>query len=128
MRLPLQIISLHHVPLSQSLKSTIRRKAEQLEACYDRLQSCRIVVDGPVRHHRLGAFNVRIDMSVPGEALVVTHKTREVLSVAIRDAFVAAQRRLLEFVRHYRSPRHVNAAPLLRRVAKSEAQGVNQGA
>jgi hypothetical protein len=97
MRLPLQIVTSHTISLPLELEAKIRRKAAHLGSFYKRVKSCRIVVDGPVRHHRLGSFGVRIDLDVPGERLVVSHKEGESLSIVIRDAFSAAVRQLENF-------------------------------
>jgi cold shock CspA family protein len=102
MRLPLQVVTTHHVSLTPDVEAEIRRKADQLDTYYDRIMSCRVVVEAPARHHRLGAFSVRIDLSVPGEELVVNRQQRDDLRIAVRDAFDAARRRLEDFARRQR--------------------------
>ncbi len=80
-----------------ALETLIRKRAEKLNRFYDRINSCRIVVDLPQKHkHRGRLYNVRIDVTVPGKELVVTHKCHEDVYVAVRDAFAAIVRRLEE--------------------------------
>jgi hypothetical protein len=87
-----------------------------------------VIVEAPHRHHLKGkAFEVRIDLSVPGEEIVINHAPKrlrltktavvenekglteshrpskhgahEDVYVAIRDAFNAAGRKLQDYVR-----------------------------
>jgi ribosomal subunit interface protein len=101
MQLPLQITA-RDISLSEAAEDDIRAKAENLDTYYNGIMSCRVVVEGPVRHHRKGPFTVRIDLSVPGAELVVDHQADEDLYVAIRDAFDAARRRLEDYARRQR--------------------------
>jgi cold shock CspA family protein/ribosome-associated translation inhibitor RaiA len=128
MEIPLQITFRNMAP-SEAVESAIRDKAFKLDSFYDRILSCRIVVEAPHRRHRKGkAYQVRIDLSVPGTELVVNRapkllKTAKLLPsersekelveahepsrqavhadiyVAIRDAFNAAGRKLQDFAR-----------------------------
>jgi ribosomal subunit interface protein len=101
MQLPLQITA-RDISLSEAAEDDIRAKAENLDTYYNGIMSCRVVVEGPVRHHRKGPFTVRIDLSVPGDELVVDRQADEDLYVAIRDAFDAARRRLEDYARRQR--------------------------
>ncbi len=98
MQLPLQITA-RGFALSDAAKSDIRAKAANLDRYYDGIISCRVVVEGPVKHHRTVPFTVSIDLSVPGAELVVDRQTNTDLYVAIRDAFDAARRRLEDYAR-----------------------------
>jgi ribosomal subunit interface protein len=101
MQVPLQI-SAQDVSLSEAAEGNIRAKAASLETYYDGIVGCRVVVEGPVRHHRRGPYTVRIDLSVPGTELVVDRHADEDLYVAIRDAFDSARRRLEDYARRQR--------------------------
>jgi hypothetical protein len=68
MQLPLQITA-RNVSLSEAAEGDIRLKAAALDTYYDRIMSCRVVVEGPGRHHRKGPYTVRIDLTVPGAEL-----------------------------------------------------------
>jgi ribosomal subunit interface protein len=91
---PVQIV-IRDMPNSHALEDHIRKKAEKLNHYYDRIGSCRIVIDVPQKHKRHGRlFCVRIDLTVPGRELVVNRKLDEDVYVAIRDAFHALLRQL----------------------------------
>jgi hypothetical protein len=68
MQLPLQI-TVRDLSLSEAAETDIRTKAADLDTYYDGIMSCRVVVEGPVRHHHTGPFTVRIDLTVPGAEL-----------------------------------------------------------
>lgn len=104
MRLPLQI-TFRNVQSSPAVEATIREQAEKLEKFYDRIISCRVVVDAPHRHHHKGKlYHVQIELSVPQNQLVVNRHpqdepSHEDLYVAVRDAFDTAKRQLQEYVK-----------------------------
>ncbi|MFQ5959092.1 MAG: HPF/RaiA family ribosome-associated protein [Alphaproteobacteria bacterium] len=99
MRIPLQI-TFRDIPPSEAVEARIRKKTQKLEQIYDRITSCRVVVETPHRRHNHGKlYHVRVDLTVPGSELVINreppeHHAHEDIYVAIRDAFTAAQRRL----------------------------------
>ena len=104
MELPLQI-AFHNTRPSQAIEDKIRELADGLDACYDRIVSCRVVVDVPHRHHKEGnLYQVRIDLKVPGGELVVKcdpgdrAEVRD-LEVILNDAFDDARRQLDDHVR-----------------------------
>lgn len=88
-------IVVRDMPNSPALEDHIRKKAQKLTHFYDRINSCRIVIEVPQKHKRQGKlFSVRIDITVPGRELVVNRKLDEDVYVAIRDAFSALLRQL----------------------------------
>ncbi len=104
MRLPLQI-AFHNLPRSDEIEAKIRAEAERLDEFYDRVMSCRVVVDVPHRHHREGnLYQIRIDLKVPGEEIAIKrepaeHTDSRDIDLAIRDAFDAARRKLEDLAR-----------------------------
>ena len=77
MRLPLQI-SFHNMAHDAEIESAIRANARWLESSYDRIISCRVVVDIPHLHHKERNLNqFRIDLKVPGGELVVKRGASE---------------------------------------------------
>lgn len=52
MKLPLQIVA-RDIPLSEASETDIRTKAAQLDLYYDQIMSCRVILEGPVRHHHI---------------------------------------------------------------------------
>ena len=101
MPVPLQLTA-RDVSLSAAAEAEIRAKAADLETYYNGIISCRVVVEGPGRHHRRGPFTLHLDLLVPGAELVVDRQANADLYVAIRDAFDAARRRLEDFARRQR--------------------------
>ena len=111
MQVPLQI-SLHGIEHSDVLYNAIRGKAEKLERYYDRIMSCRVVLELSGRHKRKGKqYAVRIDLKVPGGELAVTREHDEDLQVALRDAFDAARRRLEDYAREQRGDVKQHSSP-----------------
>ncbi|HZY31178.1 MAG TPA: HPF/RaiA family ribosome-associated protein, partial [Candidatus Methylomirabilis sp.] len=110
MQLPLEV-TLRDISPSEAIEAYIQERAARLELFYDRIMSCRVVVEAPVRHHRKGGpYKVRIDLTVPGDELVINRQVDEDLYVAIRDAFHAARRRLEDHARRQRGAVKVHEA------------------
>jgi ribosomal subunit interface protein len=121
MQIPLQI-SLHGITRSNALYNAIREKADKLERYYDRIMSCRVVLELAGRHQRKGKeFSVRIDLKVPGGELAVTREHDEDLQIALRDAFDAARRRLEDYARTQRGDVKRHAPEVEGRVARLDA-------
>ena len=92
--IPVQI-TIRDIPNSPAIEAHIRKKTEKLHQYYDRISSCRVVIELPKKHQHQGKlYNVRIDVTVPGKELVVTKKYDQDVYVAIRDAFDAIERQL----------------------------------
>lgn len=112
MQVPLQI-TVHNTELDQPGKDLIHEHAERLERFFDRVTACRVTVDIPQRH-KSGApvhYDVRVDITVPGDEIVVTRQSSGTLQEAIQSAFDAAGRQLQEFARRRRGAvkRHAQA-------------------
>ena len=107
MQQPIQI-SFRNVDPSEAVEANIRSKIDWLETFYDRIQSCRVVIEVPHRHRHQGRiYQVRLDLTVPGAEFVVNREAglngaHEDVYVAIRDAFDAARRRLEDHARRQR--------------------------
>ncbi|MDH5728703.1 MAG: HPF/RaiA family ribosome-associated protein [Gammaproteobacteria bacterium] len=96
MKLPLQITT-RRLDLSKTAAAIIRSKAEKLERYYEDIMACRVMVETPHKHKQHGAmYNVRIDLTIPGAELVVRREPHQDIYIAIRDAFDAAKRQLLD--------------------------------
>jgi len=107
MKLPLQV-AFHNLPHSEAIEDEVREKADKLDEFCDQIMRCRVVVEVPHQHHEHGNFyQVRIDLTVPGEEIVINREAPEHVpyrdvQVAIRDAFDAARRKLEDYVRRHR--------------------------
>jgi ribosomal subunit interface protein len=107
MKLPVQITFRDMSP-SEALEANVREKAQKLDRFYDRIMGCRVVVEAHHKHHHKGnLYHVRIDLTVPGQELVVSREpvedhSHEDVYVAVRDAFDAARRQLEDYARRRR--------------------------
>lgn len=102
MQTPLQI-TCRNIEHSEALEAHIRNKMEKLEEFFKHITSCHVVVEVPHKHQHQGRrFNVRIDIGVPGNEIVVTHELADDVFVALRDAFNAAKRQLEDYARKLR--------------------------
>lgn len=131
MQMPVQITFRDMKP-SEAVEARIRERAGKLDEYYDRITSCRVVVEAPHRHHHQGKlFHVRIDVKVPDGEFVVSrepaeHHAHEDVFVAVRDAFNAIQRRLEDYARRQRREVKTHEAPAVARVVRllpAEAYG-----
>jgi ribosomal subunit interface protein len=96
-------ITLRDMPNSEALETHIRDKVKKLEGLFSHVISCRVVVEMPHRHHQQGKqFDVKIDLGVPGNEIVVNRHHHEDPYVALRDAFDAARRQLEDYVHRLR--------------------------
>jgi cold shock CspA family protein/ribosome-associated translation inhibitor RaiA len=122
MKLPVEIV-FEHVRRSDGIEAEVRERTAWLDQFYDSIMRCRVVVAIPHRHHDRGNhYQVRIDLTVPGEEIVVNHEAtlrgslqdldepritkgtetetvHKHLRVTIREAFDIARRRLQDFAR-----------------------------
>lgn len=101
MKLPLEIL-FRNVTRTDELEERIRNKAAKLDRVCDRITGCRVVVEAPHQHHVKGnTYHVNIEISVPGDEIVVTrdpkNQDHQDLGIALRDAFSTAQRQLTTY-------------------------------
>jgi len=111
-KIPLQISS-RKMTLSRNTVDVIKYKVQKLESFCDKIIACRIMVETPHRHKHHGSlFNVSIDISVPGAELAVKKEANQDMFVAIRDAFEAARRQIIQHFKKLKakSPKHPKSA------------------
>ena len=132
MILPVQIAFRNMRP-SDAIEARVREEVAKLETFYRGIMRCRVAVELPHKHRRKGdLYHVRIDLTVPGDELVVKHEASLQASlrraevekrskgseahaahkdvyVVIRDAFKEARRQLQDFARkqHGQTKLHV---------------------
>lgn len=93
---------------SPALEQFARRWAAKLDSVYDRIERCDVVIERPhQRQHQGQSIHVRVALAVPGPDIVVSHDravdgSHEDAYVAVRDAFRAARRQLVEQLRRER--------------------------
>jgi cold shock CspA family protein len=101
-------VSFDGIPLDERVRATAYDHIDELEQKYGRITGCHVVIAQPHQHHRRGRiYSVRIDLVVPGGEIVVNRDhdldhAHEDVYVALRDAFMAARRRLEDRVRRVR--------------------------
>ena len=123
MQLPLQI-TFRHMDSSEAVAERIRERAGELERFFDRIISCRVVVECRHPRRRQGnLFRIRVDLKIPGREIAVgrdpaAHHSHEDVYVAIRDAFDAARRALEDHVRERRGEVKLHAVPEHGRIAR----------
>lgn len=100
-------VTFRNLDRTQALEEDIRQHADGLERYFDRIIGCRVVIESRHKHHRQGNhYHVRVDVAVPGAALVASrepdeHQAYTDAYVAIRDAFEAMGRQLEDFARRH---------------------------
>ncbi len=93
---------------SDAIEGAIHKKVEKLERQYDRITSCRVVVDAPHKHHHKGKlYQVTVNTTTP-EGDVSVSGDKQDLYVAIRDAFSATGRQLSSI--HDKNRRYLRSA------------------
>jgi ribosomal subunit interface protein len=118
MQIPLQI-TIHDMPPSEALEAHIRDKVQKLDLFFAHITSCRVMVEMPHKHQHQGKqFNVRIELDVPGNEIVVNRDHHEDVYVALRDAFDAAKRQLEDYVHRLRRETKTHATEHLGCVAR----------
>jgi cold shock CspA family protein len=120
------IITFRGMGWSASLEAAVRERIGKLEAFCPSIVGCRVLFERAERRRRAGSrYHVRIELSVPGEDVVIAHdaslhggardiqqeRTRKAdepdparkhALVAIHEAFDSAGRRLQDYVRRRR--------------------------
>ena len=116
MLIPLQI-TYRGMKESEALSEIVRTKARKLERFYKHISACRVLIEQPHHHMQSGEhFHVRIDLTVPGDELMVEREPslrsrHEDAYVAVTDAFRAARRELQDYVRRRRDFRKSQGTP-----------------
>ncbi|MBK7857855.1 MAG: HPF/RaiA family ribosome-associated protein [Archangiaceae bacterium] len=83
----------------------IQHEVAELEQNCQRITACRVVVELPHRHHQHGRqYQVKVEVSVPGRMLAVTHTPAEHHNAedpyaAVNEAFLSMRRQLEDYVR-----------------------------
>ena len=123
MKLPLQV-SFRHMEHSDAIEAIIREKADRLDKFAGHIMSCRVVVEPSGKHHLHGnMYQVRLDITLPGGEIAVTHEPSQHteykdITVAVRDAFDSARRQLEDYVRRQRGAVKAHEAASHARVSK----------
>lgn len=112
-------ITFRNMPHEEALTELVQERAERLERFFDGVSKCEVVISHPhAGHHQKGSnVHVRIELSVPGDNIIVDRAPqgadRGDALVAIRDAFETAGRQLRQFSERLRD-RNRDSHPTLR--------------
>jgi ribosomal subunit interface protein len=94
MKKPLQIV-MRHVEHSDALEVRIREHVARLESFHPHIVGCRVIVEPLPRHDRQGhAFQVRIEVRVPGGEHIATRKHDSDVFLALHEAYHAVRRQI----------------------------------
>jgi cold shock CspA family protein len=133
-------ITFRNMKSQPRLEEAVLKETAHLERFFDRITSCRVMIQGPKRQQR-NLYHVRIDIGVPKERLVVDHHpslhgTLQNLEAprkskqtdlershrdavrAIHDAFGEMRRRLQDYVRRMRGLTKQHEPSIRAKVAK----------
>lgn len=108
MELPVQI-TFHNLEPSSDLEQWVQTEAAKLDKYYGRITSCRVLIEMPHAHRTTGnTYNVRIDLGVPGDELVVKYEST--LRAPSRGRGDKRQSRRMEKEEAHKKPRAAIAA------------------
>ena len=114
-------ITVRDMPHSEALESRIRLKVAALDRLHGRMVACHVILEAPHHHQHRGAhYCVRLDITLPRGEIVVNRDHAEDPYVALRDAFMAARRQLIE---HFGRRRGADKLRRTRRQPAAETAG-----
>jgi len=123
MQTPIQI-TFRGMPVSEELESACHREVLKLEHFAHGITRCRITIAKPSGRHVSGAlYEVRLDITIPGQKIVVTrvplqHTSNERVDLAVREAFDTARRQVEDAVRKQRGEVKTHETPAHGRIAR----------
>lgn len=127
MQTPLQI-TFRNIDASPVVEAKVRERVAEFEQFYDRIISCRVMIEASNRRHHEGdLYHIRVDLKVPGREIVVKrdppeHHAHEDIYVAVRDCFDAARRQLEDHARRQRGDVKRHELPNHGRITKLIAE------
>ncbi len=102
MLLPVQV-TFRNIEDHSGLEDYVQKEAAKLERFYNRISSCRVIVERPQRAASSKLYHVRIDLGVPNEELVVKHAPS--LHGALQDLQTQKSRREARSLLTHRNPK-----------------------
>jgi len=99
------ILQVHYGNVNKTLfiEDLIQKKVAKLQQVCADLISCRVSIERPQQHQRVGnPYRVRLDLKAPGQEIVTIRESskgnmHDPLAKVITDAFTAARRQLKEY-------------------------------
>jgi len=102
MLLPVQV-TFRNMDTRAGLDDYVQREAAKLERFYNRISSCRVMVERPQKATSSKVYHVRIDLGVPNGELVVKHIPS--LHGTLKDVKQPKSRREAEAVLAHKTPK-----------------------
>ncbi len=127
MQTPLQI-TFRNIDPSPAVEAKVRERINELEQFFDRIISCRVMIEAPHRRHLQGQlYHIRADLKIPGREIVVKrdppeHQAHEDIYVAVRDCFDSVRRQLEDHIRRRRGDTKTHEVPGHGRIANLIAE------
>jgi len=127
MILPLQI-TFRQMDPSPALEARIRELASRFDRFSAHIMRCHIIVEPRSHHAHQGAlYDFRIDITLPDEEIAIRRAhpadhAHEDPYVALRDAFLAARRRLEDYERRRRGDIKAHTGPAHGRICELDAE------
>ena len=94
-------VHFHGIEKSDAVEQRVRDKVAKLQSHFERMTSCRVGIEATQRTpHKPKVYQIKIEIGVPRrKPIVVSHErvgshASEELSLALRDAFEAALRKV----------------------------------
>ena len=120
-------VTFRNIDASPAVEAAIRERARELDKFFDRIVSCRVVIEAPHRRRHGDIFHIRVDLKIPGKEIVVKrdpaeHHAHEDIYVAVRDCFDAVRRQLEDHVRRRRGDVKAHDVPAHGRIASLIAE------
>jgi ribosomal subunit interface protein len=112
-----------------AMDAAVHKRAAALGRYFPRVLECRVVIQAPSRNRRKGKlYHVALDIKVPGKELMVNrnpeaHESHQDFYVAVRDAFDAARRELMDEARRRRMQIKSNVGASAGRVTRLFPEG-----
>lgn len=114
---------------SPALEARIRQLASRLDRFSPHIMRCHVIVEPPVHHQRQGfLYDFRIDITLPEVQIAIRHAhpadhAHEDPYLALRDAFLAARRKLEDYERKRRGEVKRRSEPAHGWIAELDAEG-----
>lgn len=94
------------------LEAAVGREVDGLDRFFDRITSCRVVIEQPRRQENGGLYHVRVSLAVPGGELVVDRDpTLHNPGQAVREAFREMRRQLQDYAQRLRGDTKQHKSP-----------------
>ena len=130
MDIPLEI-AFHNIDPTAETESLIREHVDRLEKLYPHLVGCRVSVEMLHKQHRSGNVpEVHIAIRVPGREIAISREPHKPalrhaapnVHTSIKDAFRAAEKRLMDFKQQQYGEGKAREVPIQGRIAQLIAE------